>query len=113
MGIWFGPGVVRRFLPVRRWWSPVKSMPISSKRGGERFVVVIRFCSRVVVRGWFWIVSREEIPETRVFLCEPIVCHKGLCGRVPRQVAAEGGFASVDNLRWAKGEGIREVMCSK
>jgi len=28
-------------------------------------------------------------------------------------VASDEGFASVDNLRWAKAEGIKDVMFSK
>jgi IS5 family transposase len=38
---------------------------------------------------------------------------QALYNRVPRQVAADGGFASQDNLSWAKGEGIQDVMFSK
>ncbi|MBW1690647.1 MAG: transposase, partial [Deltaproteobacteria bacterium] len=29
--------------------------------------------------------------------------------RVPRQVAADGGFASTDNLHWAKQRGVKDV----
>ena len=38
---------------------------------------------------------------------------KEIYGRVPRQVAADGGFASVDNLRNAKKDGVRDVCFSK
>lgn len=38
---------------------------------------------------------------------------KEIYGRVPRQVAADGGFASVDNLRDAKGHGVKDVCFSK
>ncbi|MDF1537232.1 MAG: transposase, partial [bacterium] len=38
---------------------------------------------------------------------------KGIYGRVPRQVAADGGFASKDNLRNAKGDGVKDVCFSK
>jgi transposase, IS5 family len=44
---------------------------------------------------------------------EMIYRHKKLYGRVPRQVAADAGFASQDNLRKAKLEGVKDVMFSK
>jgi len=47
-------------------------------------------------------------------LFSELICRQGgFYGRAPRQVAADGGFASVDNLRWAKGQGIKDVMFSK
>lgn len=36
-----------------------------------------------------------------------------LYGRVPRQASLDGCFASKDNLRWAKKQGIRDVAFSK
>ena len=57
-------------------------------------------------------VTRGNPTDSSLF-SELISRHKGLYGRVPRQVAADGGFASVDNLKWAKGEGITDVMFSK
>lgn len=38
---------------------------------------------------------------------------KEIYGRAPRQVAADGGFASVDNLLSAKGHGVKDVCFSK
>ena len=38
---------------------------------------------------------------------------KGIYGRVPRQVTADGGFASVDNLLNAKVDGVTDVCFSK
>jgi len=52
-------------------------------------------------------------PRDSSLFSELICRQEGLYGRVPRQVAADGGFASVDNLRWAKAEGIKDVMFSK
>jgi len=52
-------------------------------------------------------------PRDSSLFSELIGRQEGLYGRVPRQVAADGGFASVDNLKWAKGEGIKDVMFSK
>jgi len=34
-------------------------------------------------------------------------------GRYPRQASFDGGFASVDNLKWAQGEGVRDVAFAK
>jgi IS5 family transposase len=34
-------------------------------------------------------------------------------GRPPRQVAADGGFASHENLRWGKGRGIKDIAFAK
>lgn len=39
--------------------------------------------------------------------------HKKHYGFVPHQVAADGGFASGDNLKWAKGEGVQDVCFAK
>jgi IS5 family transposase len=52
-------------------------------------------------------------PRDSSLFSELISRQEGLYGRVPRQVAADGGFASVDNLNWAKQEGIKDVMFSK
>ena len=57
-------------------------------------------------------VVRGNPRDSRVF-SELIGRQQGLYGRVPRQVASDGGFASVDNLRWAKIQGIKDVMFSK
>jgi IS5 family transposase len=52
-------------------------------------------------------------PRDSSVFSELIRRQQGLYGRVPRQVAADGGFASLDNLRWAKAQGIKDVMFSK
>ena len=39
--------------------------------------------------------------------------HEALYGRVPRQVAADGGFASRDNLEWGKERGIKDIAFAK
>ena len=36
-----------------------------------------------------------------------------LYGRYPRQASFDGGFASADNLKWAKGQGVRDVAFAK
>ena len=36
-----------------------------------------------------------------------------LYGRYPRQASFDGGFASLDNLKWAKGQGVRDVAFAK
>ena len=36
-----------------------------------------------------------------------------LYGRYPRQASFDGGFASADNLEWAKGQGVRDVAFAK
>lgn len=38
---------------------------------------------------------------------------EAIYGRVPAQTAADGGFASRDNLRLAQGQGVRDVMFAK
>jgi IS5 family transposase len=38
---------------------------------------------------------------------------EALYGRPPRQTAADGGFASRDNLRLAQGQGVKDVMFAK
>lgn len=39
--------------------------------------------------------------------------HRQLYGRFPRQSSWDGGFASGPNLKWAKGQGIKDVAFSK
>jgi len=47
-------------------------------------------------------------------LFQPLVERQvALYGRVPRQISADGGFASKENLRWAKGEGVEDVCFAK
>ena len=36
-----------------------------------------------------------------------------LYGRYPRQASFDGGFASSDNLQWAKGQGVKDVAFAK
>ena len=36
-----------------------------------------------------------------------------LYGRYPRQASFDGGFASSDNLKWAKGRGVKDVAFAK
>jgi IS5 family transposase len=52
-------------------------------------------------------------PSDSSMFSELLNRQQGLYRRMPRQVAADGGFASVDNLGWAKSEGIKDVMFSK
>jgi IS5 family transposase len=39
--------------------------------------------------------------------------HKEWYGRMPRQVSADGGFASKDNLAFAKGNGVKDAVFAK
>ena len=39
--------------------------------------------------------------------------HKRLFGRMPRQIACDGGFASKDNLAFAKDNGVKDAVFSK
>jgi IS5 family transposase len=39
--------------------------------------------------------------------------HKGLFGSMPRQVACDGGFASKDNLEFARVNGVKDAVFSK
>lgn len=57
-------------------------------------------------------VKRGNPSDSSVFM-EMVRRHKVLWGRVPAQVAADGGFASRDNLIGAKLEGVKDVMFSK
>lgn len=52
-------------------------------------------------------------PKDSSMFSQMIERQQVLYNRVPRQVAADGGFASQDNLSWAKGEGIKDVMFCK
>jgi IS5 family transposase len=39
--------------------------------------------------------------------------HIDILGRAPRQVSADGGFASKENVKWAKGKGVQDVCFAK
>jgi len=52
-------------------------------------------------------------PADSTLAQEAVEAQKLLCGRVPRQVAFDGGFASKFNLGEIKGLGVNDVMFSK
>jgi IS5 family transposase len=57
-------------------------------------------------------VERGNPADTDLF--QPMVKrHVALYDRIPRQVSADGGFASKENLRWAKDQGIEDVCFAK
>jgi IS5 family transposase len=58
------------------------------------------------------VVSRGNPADSAMFQ-HMIDRQKALYGRVPRQAAVDGGFASKDNLKWAKTEGIKDIMFAK
>jgi IS5 family transposase len=58
------------------------------------------------------VVARGNPADTEMF--QPMIQRqKVLYGRMPRQTAADGGFASADNLKSAKKEKIKDVMFAK
>ncbi len=57
-------------------------------------------------------IERGNPADSAMFL-QLLERQKGLYGKPPRQVAADGGFASQDNLRKGKENGIRDVSFSK
>lgn len=58
------------------------------------------------------VVERGNPADTSLFL--PLLDRqKEIYGRAPRQAAADGGFASIDNLREAKERGVKDVSFSK
>jgi len=57
-------------------------------------------------------VERGNPADTDLF--QPMVeRHLALYDRVPRQLSADGGFASQKNLRWAKQQGVEDVCFAK
>jgi IS5 family transposase len=58
------------------------------------------------------VVARGNPADSAMF--QPMIeRQKAFYGRVPRQAAADGGFGSKENLKWAKTEGIKDVMFAK
>lgn len=59
------------------------------------------------------VVIEQGNPADSARLCPMIERQSALYGRVPRQVAADGGYASQDNLRRAKALGVKDVAFQK
>jgi len=58
------------------------------------------------------VIERGNPADSSMFL--PLMeRQKGIYGRAPRQVAADGGFASQDNVRVGKGLGITDIAFAK
>lgn len=52
-------------------------------------------------------------PADSTLFHKSLVRQREIYGRYPRQVTMDGGFASLENLAFAKGEGIKDVVFSK
>ena len=59
------------------------------------------------------IVIEQGNPSDTSRLCPMIDRQQSIYGRVPRQVAADGGYASQDNLKAAKAQGVTDVAFQK
>lgn len=57
-------------------------------------------------------IERGNPTDTELY-AQMLERHKGIFGRMPRQVACDGGFASKDNLAFAKNHGIQDAVFSK
>jgi IS5 family transposase len=52
-------------------------------------------------------------PADAVMFPDLLTRQQAIYGRLPLKTAADGGFASRDNLGWAKGLGVKDVMFAK
>jgi IS5 family transposase len=52
-------------------------------------------------------------PADAVMFPDLLTRQEAIYGRLPLKTAADGGFASQDNLRLAKGRGVKDVMFAK
>ena len=52
-------------------------------------------------------------PSDKEYFLDLISQHKQLFGKVPRQITADGGFASEDNVYDAKEMGVKDVCFTK
>lgn len=52
-------------------------------------------------------------PNDAVMFPDLLTRQEAIYGRPPLKTAADGGFASLDNLRLAKGQGVKDVMFAK
>ena len=59
------------------------------------------------------IVIEQGNPADTTQLCPMIARQKDIYGQVPRQAAADGGYASQDNLKQAKEMGVKDVSFNK
>jgi IS5 family transposase len=80
---------------------------------GEKVVSFFECHTDIIVKG-----NRETLFGHKVFLTGGksglvLDCVTERGNPPPRQVAADGGFASQENLEWAKGRGIQDVAFAK
>jgi IS5 family transposase len=59
------------------------------------------------------VVIEQGNPADTAQLCPMIARQKTIYGQVPRQAAADGGYASQDNLKQAKDMGVKDVSFNK
>jgi IS5 family transposase len=52
-------------------------------------------------------------PNDAAMFPDLLTRQEAIYGRIPPKTAADGGFASLDNLRLAKGQGVKDVMFAK
>ena len=52
-------------------------------------------------------------PNDAALFPDLLTRQEAIYGRLPRKTAADGGFAYLDNLRLAKGQGVKDVMFAK
>jgi IS5 family transposase len=58
------------------------------------------------------VIERGNPADSEMF--KPLIeKQKLIFNRTPRQTSADAGFASQENLKWAKGEGVKDVSFSK
>ena len=100
--------------PRRRSVRSSKSTPILSRRAlGKPSSATRSFSARAPRRKILDCVVERGNPADSNYVQPFLERHRQLYGKVPRQSAWDGGFASAANLSWAKEQGVQDVAFSK
>jgi IS5 family transposase len=111
-----GVGVITRLLVRGQELRPLPACRFADhRRAVKKRVVRIRDAKKPQVRVQAYRELLHLAAQTRGYALEAIAALSGeeIYGRAPLKTAADGGFASKENLRRAKKQGVRDVAFSK
>jgi len=103
----------KRSLPLRRWSPSSRTTPTSSSRSDGKRSTATRSFSRADLHHDSRLPDRAGNPADTEKYSPLLHRQKDLYGRMPLKVSADGGFASKDNLTFAKKHGVKDAVFAK